>query len=162
MWKRLFGRNKEGGAELEVAIPKEAPMVVEWTEDGLPCVAVLNSALRGFEPKQAFSWHLSLIIDYEELMENGMPTMEENAIVDPFCERLDAEIKTGGNALLVIRETWNGTRRLVWRVNSPEVAHGYLQGLLEQGRYPRPFDYQMEQDSDWTQVKWYFERLGTP
>ena len=145
--------------EIRVILPEEEYGILEWTQDELPCVAVLNSALKNFEPKAIFSWHLSLIIDFEDLIENGMPSQEERDIVDPFCEKLDEEIKAGGNALFLIRETWNKTRRLVWRVYDPEIAHDHLQYILKNHRYPRQFDYHMKQDMQWEEAKWYFEQI---
>ncbi|WP_207389234.1 DUF695 domain-containing protein [Marinobacter halodurans] len=134
---------------------------MEWKEDGLPCIGMLNSALKDFQHKNIFGWHLSVIIDFEELIENGMPSEEERDIVDPFCDQLDEEIKAGGNALFLVRETWNKTRRLVWRVYDPEIAHQHLQYIADYHRYPRPFDWRMEQDLEWDQAAWYFEQLKT-
>ncbi|MEZ8382068.1 DUF695 domain-containing protein [Vibrio splendidus] len=163
MFKSLF-KNKEPALkenEIRAVIPDEEYGILEWKEEGLPCIGVLNSALKNFEPKKIFSWHLSLIIDYKELIDNGMPSQEERDIVDPFCDQLDEEIKAGGNALFLIRETWNGTRRMVWRVYDPEIANQHLQFLLEHHKYPREFDYHMEQDMEWEQAKWYFEQIKT-
>ena len=163
MFKSLF-KKKEPALkenEIRVVIPEEEYGILEWKEEGLPCIGVLNSALKNFEPKKIFSWHLSLIIDYRELIDNGMPSQEERDIVDPFCDQLDEEIKAGGNALFLIRETWNGTRRMVWRVYDPEIANQHLQFLLEHHKYPREFDYHMEQDMEWEQAKWYFEQIKT-
>lgn len=66
-----------------------------------------------------------MIIDFEEseVVENGMPSEYERTIVDPFCKKLDEEVKAGGNALFLVRETWNKTRRLVWMVYDPEIAN---------------------------------------
>ncbi|MEZ8048918.1 MULTISPECIES: DUF695 domain-containing protein [Vibrio] len=163
MLKNLF-KKKESALkenEIRVVIPEEEYGILEWKEEGLPCIGVLNSALKNFEPKKIFSWHLSLIIDYKELVDNGMPSQEERDIVDPFCDQLDEEIKAGGNALFLVRETWNGTRRMVWRVYDPEIANQHLQYLLEHYKYPREFDYHMEQDMEWEQAKWYFEQIKT-
>ena len=161
--KKLFGKKEEGLKENEVRVvlPEEEYAILEWEEENLPCVAVLNSALKDFEPKAVFSWHLSVIIDFDDLIENGMPSQEERDIVDPFCDTLDEEIKAGGNALFLVRETWNKTRRLVWRVYDPEIAHQHLQYIVDYHRHPRPFDWHMEQDSEWKQAKWYFEQIKT-
>jgi hypothetical protein len=78
-----------------------------------------------------------------------MPSQEETDIVDPFCAQLDEEIKAGGNALFLVRETWNKTRRLVWMVYDAEVAHQHLQYIIDNHRHPRPFVYRMEVDSEW-------------
>ena len=163
MLKKLFGKKepelKEN--EVRVVIPEEKFGILEWKEEDLPCIGVLNSALKDFEPKKIFSWHLSVIIDYEELIEKGMPSQEERDIVDPFCDKIDEEIKAGGNALFLIRETWNGTRRMVWRVYDPEIADAHLKYILEHHRYPRQFDYHMAQDIEWEQAEWYFNQIKT-
>ncbi|OOF14459.1 DUF695 domain-containing protein [Salinivibrio sp. PR919] len=164
MLNKLFGKKQERKLkenEVKVVLPEEEYGILEWKEDGLPCIAVLNSALKKFEPKAIFSWHLSLIIDFEDIVENGMPSVSEREIVDPFCDKLDEEIKAGGNALFLVRETWNETRRLVWRVYDPEIAHDHLQFILNHHRYPRPFDYHMEQDMEWKQAQWYFDQITT-
>lgn len=147
--------------EIGVVLPAERYCILEWQAEGLPCVAVLNTALKDFEPKKIFSWHLSLIIDFEDLLENGMPSQHERDIVDPFCDKLDEEIKAGGNAVFLVRETWNKTRRLVWRVYDPEIAQAHLQFIIEHKNHPRQFDYRMEQDLNWEQAKWYFEQIKT-
>ena len=88
-----------------------------------------------------------------------MPSEEERQIVEPFCDKLDEDIKSGGNALFFVRETWNKTRRLVWRVYDPEIAHAHLQHIIDNQKHPSPFDWHMEQDLEWKQAKWYFEQL---
>lgn len=91
--------------EVRIVLPEESYTLMEWKADDLPCIGVLNSALKDFEHKEIFGWHLSIIIDFNELIENGMPSEEEGRIVDPFCDKLDEEIKAGGNALFLARET---------------------------------------------------------
>jgi len=164
MLGKLFGRKmekplKEG--EVRVVLPEESYTLMEWKEDGLPCIGMLNSSLKDFQHRNIFGWHLSVIIDFEDLIENGMPSEEERKIIDPFCDQLDDEIKAGGNALFLIRETWNKTRRLVWRVYDPEIANQHLQYIVEHHRHPRPFDWHMEQDLEWEQAAWYFKQLET-
>ena len=122
---------------------------------------MVNTSLKDFEPKEVFGWHLSLIIDFEELIENGMPSEDERLIVDPFCDKLDEEIKAGGNALFLLRETWNKTRRLVWRVYDPEIADQHLKYILEYKQYPREFDYYMEQDLNWDNANWYLNEISS-
>jgi hypothetical protein len=122
---------------------------MEYKMDDLPCIAMVNSGLMGFEHVEIFRWLVSLIIDFEEIVDNGMPSQEETDIVDPFCAQLDEEIKAGGNALFLVRETWNKTRRPVWMVYDAEVAHQHLQYIIDNHRHPRPFVYRMEVDSEW-------------
>lgn len=132
---------------------------MEYKMDDLPCIAMVNSGLMDFEYGDVFRWHLSLIIDFEDIVDNGMPSQKERDIVDLFCNRLDEEIKAGGNALFLVRETWNKTRRLVWMVYDAEVAHQHLQYIIDNQRHPRPFDYRMEVDSEWKQSEFYFRAI---
>ncbi|MBX2868387.1 MAG: DUF695 domain-containing protein [Acidiferrobacterales bacterium] len=162
MLKKLFGRNKDNKLkenEVRVVLPEEKFGVLKWNENGLPCVAVLNTGLKNFEHKGVFSWHLTLTIQFKDLIDNGMPSQQERDVVDPFCDKLDIDSQAGGNALFLIRETWNESRTMIWRVYDPEVAHSHLQSILKQHQYPREFDYRMEQDQEWEQASWYFQQL---
>ncbi|HHF3180601.1 TPA: DUF695 domain-containing protein [Vibrio alginolyticus] len=116
MFGKIFGSNKDKALkenEVRIVLPEESYTLLEWKKDDLPCVGMLNSGLIGFEHLEIFGWHLSVIIDFDDLAEHGMPSEDEQAIVDPFCDQLDEEIKAGGNALFLVRETWNNTRRIV-------------------------------------------------
>ncbi|MAX53437.1 MAG: DUF695 domain-containing protein [Methylophaga sp.] len=165
MLGKLFGKKKEKLKENEVRIvlPEESYTLIEYKNDSLPCIAAINSSLLDFEHRDIFRWHLSVIIDFNEgeIIDNGMPSEEERKIVDPFCDKLDEEIKAGGNALFLVRETWNKTRRLVWMVYDPEIANQHLQYLIEHYQYPRQFDYRMEEDIEWKQPEWYFRAVRT-
>ena len=162
MLNKLLGKSKERKpreGEVRIVLPEESYALLEWRQDDLPCIGMLNAALKDFEHKSIFGWHLSVIIDFVDIIDNGMPSQEEREIVEPFCDQLDEEIKAGGNALFLIRETWNKTRRLVWRVYDPEIANQHLQYIMEYHKHPRPFDYKMEQDMDWKEADWYFRQL---
>lgn len=127
----------------------------------MPCVAAVNSDLLGFVHKNIFHWHLSVIIDFENIVDKGTPSEEEREIVDPFYDKLDEEIKAGGNALFPVRETWNKTRRLVWMVYDPEIANQHLQYIVDYHKHPRPFDYSMDEDMEWSQAEWYLNAVKT-
>lgn len=164
MLNKLFGKKKEEELkenEVRIVLPEESYTLIEYHKGDLPCIAMVNSGLIGFEHKEIFRWHLSVIIDFEEVIDKGMPSDEELKIVAPFCDQLDEEIKAGGNALFLVRETWNKTRRLVWMVYDPEIAHQHLQYIIEHHRHPRPFDYRMEKDIEWEQPEWYLRGIKT-
>lgn len=163
MLGKLFGKKKEEELhenEIRIVLPEESYTLIEYKEDNLPCIAMVNSGLLEFEHKETFPWHLSVIIDFEETIDKGMPSEHEREIVDPFCDKLDEDIKAGGNALFLVRETWNKTRRLVWMVYDPEIANQHLQYLIENHQHPRPFDYRMEEDIEWKQPEWYLSAIN--
>ncbi len=164
MLEKLFGKKNEKQLkenEVRVVLPEDSYTLIEYQQEDLPCVAMVNSGLLGFEHKAIFRWHLSVIIDFEDIIEKGMPSEEEREIVDPFCDQLEQEIKAGGNALFLVRETWNKTRRLAWMVYDPEIANQHLQYIIEHHRHPRPFDYRMEEDIEWKQPEWYLSAVET-
>ena len=148
-----------------IALPEERHTVMDLRKQEMPGVAVFNSALRAFEPREVFGWCLVITIELEDLIENGMPSVPEREVVDPFGERLDAAIKGNGdkpNALFFIRITWNGTRTLVYRVHDPEPTHALLQRMIDEGDYPRPFDYEMTQDEEWRQFATFLRPQRPP
>ena len=79
--------------EYQVLIPDESYDLINFNQDNLPGVAVLNSALRDFEPKEVFSWHCSIMLEFEKLIENGMPSQEERDVIDKFGDFLNEKIK---------------------------------------------------------------------
>ena len=145
--------------EYQVIIPDEEYQLLNFKTDNLPGIAVVNSALKKFEPRIVFNWHLSIIIDLEDLIENGMPSLPEQAIIDAYGDLLDGNIKGPDkekpNALFLARITWNKTRQLIWRVCDPKPAHDYLQEIILQNSSPRQFDYRMSQDNGWEFTKWH-------
>jgi hypothetical protein len=148
--------------EFKVIIPQENYTIVEFKQDNLPAVMVLNSSLIKFEPKEVFSWNLSIILEFNELGDNGMPIKNEVDLIEPFEKSLDDNLKGNKerpNALFLARITWNGTRQLLYRVNDPEITNIYLQGLINNKKYPREFDYRMESDEEWELNKWYLDTL---
>jgi len=147
--------------EHKVSIPEEKYSVIQFIQEDLPGVGIVNSALVDFKPKEVFAWHLSVMIEFEDLVEKGMPSHSEREIVDPFGEQLDNIIKgsdpTKPNALFLARLTWNGTRELIWRVYDPEVINTDLQLVIESGSAPREFDYRMEEDEEWILAQWHLK-----
>lgn len=147
--------------EFKVFIPKENYQIINFEKEGLPASGTINISLKGFEPKEIFSWHCSLILDFEGFMENGMPTKEQVLIADKFEDFLDDKIKGTNkekpNALFLGRVTWNKTRQLLWRVYDPDLVNQFLKNTIEDNKYPLNFDYNISFDEEWTYAKWYLE-----
>ena len=144
--------------EYRVVFPKEKHVLVDFRQDDLPGLAMVNSSLVDFEHKLVFQWHVSLLIDFEELVDNEMPSREERAVVDPFGDELDVVFRgdpTKPNALFLARVTWSGTRQLLYRAYDPEPVRAHLQNLIESGEAPRAFDYRIEIDPEWGLAAWY-------
>ncbi len=125
----------------------------------MPGIAVVNEALRAFEPKVVFAWHLSIMLQFEDLVLNGMPSRSERELVDSWGELVDTVVKGEDpekpNAIFLARITWNATRELIYRVYDPEAVNQYLANVIDSKSYPRNFDYRMEHDANWDLAKWH-------
>lgn len=145
--------------EFRVIIPDEKYTVIEFLQEDFPGVALINRALRTFEPKVVFGWHFSLMIDFEDIIENGMPSQQERNVLDEFEERFSSLLKGTDlekpNALFLARITWNKTRELIWRIYEPEAANKLLETIIEQNQFSRTFDYRLEYDKDWKLAEWH-------
>ena len=145
--------------DFKVIIPDEFYSLLNFKQDDLPGVAVVNTALKEFEPKIVFAWHLSIMIDLEDLIDNGMPSKSEVEVIDNYGDYLDNEIKGKNkekpNALFLARITWNKTRELIWRVYDPEISNIFLQEIIAANSSPRQFDYRIDPDDNWELAKWH-------
>ena len=144
--------------QYRVVIPEAKYRIIEFVQEGVPGVGFINISLRDFEPKAVFVWHLSVMIDLEDLIENGMPSKKEREVIDEFESRLDLLLKgphaDKPNALFLSRITWNETRELMWRIYNPEVANQILQTIIDENQSPRQFDYRMDCDEKWKLAEW--------
>lgn len=145
--------------EFKVLIPKDEYAVYTFKDkEGMPAVAMVNIGLRGFEQKEVFGWYCSMIIDFEELAENGMPTSAESTLVFDWMEEVHVGLMGDvdhPNALFVGRMSHQATVHAVWQVNNPEQAHKYMQGLVDEKKYPRRFEFLIESDEEWKNADFY-------
>ncbi|MEN5197523.1 DUF695 domain-containing protein [Sphingobacterium faecium] len=145
--------------DYKVLIPDESYSLLNFKQDDLPGVAVVNTALREFEPKIVFAWQLSIMIDLDDLINNGMPSKSEVEVIDNYGDYLDNEIKGPDkdkpNALFLARITWNKTRELIWLVYDPEISNSFLQEIITANSSPRQFDYRIDPDDNWELAKWH-------
>ncbi|MBZ9731321.1 DUF695 domain-containing protein [Salegentibacter sp. JZCK2] len=147
--------------ENKVVIPKEHYQIINFKKEDLPAIGVINISLINFEPKEVFSWHCSLILNFDDLIENGMPTKEQVLKADKFEDFLDDKIKGKNkekpNALFLGRITWNATRQLLWRIYDPDPVSQFLKNIIHNEEYPLEFDYNISFDEEWEYPKWYLE-----
>ena len=79
--------------EFKVLIPEEDYSILNFRQEDLPGVAVVNISLRDFEPKEVFAWHLSIMVELNDLGENGMPTKSKVHAIENYGDFLDDRIK---------------------------------------------------------------------
>lgn len=147
-------------SDFKVTIPRENYSLLEFNHEGLPGIAVVNTSLKKFKSKEIFPWHLSLTIDLKDLIENGMPSKKEVAIIDSYGDFLDEKIKgkiEKPNALFMARVTWNKTRELVWRVYDAKTVDDFLKNIVSENTAPREFEYSIQPDENWDLTEWYIK-----
>ncbi len=146
----------------KVIVPDELHQVLEFIQEDAPGVAVINASLKTFQPQEVFGWHLSIMIDLKDVVENGMPSESEQKSFKIFEAFLGENIRGRDaerpNALFLARTTWNHTRELVWRVYEPEVCNWFLENLIADDSVPQSFDYKMEYDKEWKLAEWYLNQ----
>lgn len=130
-------------------IPKPHYTLITTSRGNDPAVVVVNSALRTFGDRDAFPWHLKLIITCKLVGANGMPTSAEVEVLDQLEEGIFAALQDGDNVVFLARITCRGTRELLYRVHDPEPANEALQRLISCNSQSREWEYRMEQDLGW-------------
>lgn len=114
-----------------------------------PAVVVVNSALRTFDDRQAFPWHLKVSIDCKFLGANGMPTRKESEALERLEDDIFSLLQAEQNVIFLARITCRGERVLLYRVHDPESANEALRQLASAPSQLREWDYRMEHDPSW-------------
>jgi len=138
-----------------INIPEEEYTLIEFRQRDLPGFGTVNTALKAFEPKATFPWHLSLLMQCVDLAENRLPSPAEQQCLYTFEDKLHQLIERNGNAAFLARVTHDARRELIWRVRDPEIANSILQKILQTKDHPRAIDYCMEDDPQWEKASWY-------
>ena len=145
--------------EFRVLIPEEEYQIFEFRQENLPGIGVLNLSLKEFEPKEVFSWHCSIMINFENFIENGMPTNNDVLAAVKFEDFLSENIKGADkekpNALFLARITWNETRELIWRVYNAKIVNEFLEKIIAEKNHPFQFDYRIDDDEEWKLAEWH-------
>ena len=149
--------------EVRIDIPEPSFTLFDATREGMPEVIVVNEALLRFEHQQIFPWYLRVTMQCEELIENGMPSPEESALLFEIGDEIEENVQGkrtehgATNALFLARSTWNAVRELRFLVHDPEIAHACLQDLLAGREWRRQWEYEMVEDPDWERAGYVFQ-----
>jgi len=136
-------------------IPTEVHTLLEFRQRDRLGFAIVNTALREFKQKAAFSWHLSVLICCDDLVEDRLPSAEEQEVLYEFEDKLASSMTADGNALFLARVTHDALREIIWRVHEPDAPNSVLKEILASKNYPREFDYRIENDPEWRKTEWY-------
>jgi hypothetical protein len=148
---------------VSIVVPEPHYTLFDTTRSGLPAIVVVNEALLAFPYNDVFSWHLCVSLEAQELIQNGMPSPAESALLFEIGDEIEEAVLSGrtedngANALFLARSTWNEARELLFQVHDPEVAHEALQKLLNSRQWARGWEYRMEQDLEWSKAAVVFQ-----
>ena len=146
----LFRRSP---AASPTTLPKESYIGLQLERDGTPDVWLVNQALIGFADTARFPWNLSMIVEMEETLENGMPTSAEQRVLGEMGQQLADSLKANDNGLFVASGSWQGVRHLYYQIRDPEIAQQFLQGFVASPVAVRAMEYRMESDPTWSHVE---------
>ncbi len=144
----------------KVTIPTEVHTLLEFRQRNLPGFATVNAALAQFPSRVAFPWHLSVLVCCEDLVDDRLPSADEQKMLYQFEDQLAPLITANGNALFLARATHDARREIIWRVHNPEAPNSALRKILANKSYPREFDYRIDSDPDWLKAEWYLVKRG--
>lgn len=148
---------------LTIEVPDQRDVLLEATRQDLPEILIVNEALLGFAHRDIFEWHLSIVLEAADLIENGMPAPAESELLFRIGDEIEALVLAGrteqgaANALFLARSTWNGVRELGYYVHDPEIAHQALQTLMTSREWERQWDYRMKSDPDWEEASFILQ-----
>lgn len=135
--------------DTERKIPPPHYTLIETSRGSDSAIVVVNSALRRFDGRELFPWHLSVSITCQFLGQNGMPTSEEGQALYQVEDELSKILVVEDNAIFLARVTCRGKRELAYRVHDPELANHALQQLVSAPSSLREWEYHMEHDENW-------------
>ena len=137
----------------ECKIPPPQYTLIETSRGDDPAIVVVNSALRMFDQRQRFAWHLSVTVTCKNLGQGGMPTSEEGLVLYQLEDLISESLLKGDNAVFLARVTCRGHRELAYRVGDPEIANTALQRLVSAPFALREWEYRLEYDEPWELAK---------
>ncbi|QNA88953.1 DUF695 domain-containing protein [Massilia sp. Dwa41.01b] len=153
----------EAGADITIDIPEPREVLVHATRSGLPEIIVINKALLAFPHTEVFCWHLVVTLDAVDLIDSGMPSPADSALLFEIGDEIDAALHAARtnndapNVLFLARSTWNGQRELIYYVHDPELAHAALQSLIDSRAWEREWSFRMEGDAAWEKAGHVFQ-----
>ena len=143
-------------SQITIEYPEPLYSIFKTSRGDLPAIVVVNATLREFAHRDIFPWHLSVIIEPQELAERGMLTNEECTVVDAVGDEIEAAITGNRNGLFLARETSKGERELSFRVHDPGIADNSLRQIIARGSQKREWEFLMKEDAGWTLAEPFF------
>lgn len=131
--------------------------IVQGERDGHPLFAMIDSSSHDNKFKTRFPWFLSISIPLTNPTKDGLTTDSEASALNDWEDSLEKEFAGACRFAYVGRVTWNGTRELLYYVDTPDCVVSKLRKFAND--HPaRDFNTRCERDERWGKVSVY---LGT-
>ncbi len=134
---------------ITIEYPKPLYVSLTTSLSGLPVVMVANGSLRNFAQRDLFPYQLEITIKAKDIVEQGMPSKTEQVVLNRVGDEIDTLLLHDYSALFLARYTWNGVRRLLYRVNDAQATNQRLQDAVKRNKPAREWEYTMAADADW-------------
>ncbi|WP_235582303.1 DUF695 domain-containing protein [Rhizobacter sp. Root1221] len=146
-----------------MVVPEAHFTVFRTSRSGLPEVVSVNDALLSFRDIRIFRWHLCVTIAAVDVAENRLPSKDEMDVLYMIGDEIE-DVVLGGrtehdsnNAVILATSAWDATREVLFQVYDPEIAHAALQKLLHGKLWPRKWNYEMDDDPEWSNAAFLFK-----
>ncbi|MGE9295350.1 MAG: DUF695 domain-containing protein [Puniceicoccales bacterium] len=128
----------------------------EGVIDGLPTEMIVNTALKGYDKRGDFPFHVWVAVGYRGTEETaGLPTPKETRSLEALEDTLLAAIRKAGEGHYIGQSSWNGTREFNFYVDDPELTDERLEALATPQK--RPIHYEICEDPTWQRVEFFFD-----
>lgn len=156
-----FNTERENVTRQTFIAPEPAYTLVQRQDEDAQVYAAVNTPLAKLqkEQRQLFGWQFSLIMNLDTEDDNGMTLETEEKEIEPFCLKLDSDLRADGNALPLARITWKKTRELLFRVYDPVIADNIVKAIIDSEDHPRPFSYSIDPDEKWEMAEDYLNQF---
>jgi len=132
--------------------------IVQTYKDGHVLFATIDTSLGGRKDKASLPWLLSISTRLNNPTKDGLTTDDEATALNGWEDALEKEFSGVCRFAYFGRVTWNGTRELLYYVDTPDAIVAKLNKLGgDPGR--KAFSVRSERDEQWKKVSFY---LGLP
>ena len=137
---------------------KDGPWIIaEGKENEKPILYRVRMSIPSNVEVSEYPYLMSILWEYDQENESGMPTSKQNEQQLSFDDALDA-IDNAGAGILMIVVTGNGRREWIWYVNDKTQWSQQLHKALE-GHAVYPIDIEQSEDGNWETYRTFKDNL---
>lgn len=119
--------------------------------DGSPLFGSFDAKYKNFGDKQSFPWVLEIVIRAADVSDDGLPTVEENVVLNDFEDSI-VEMLSQSTAILFFGHiTGAGARLAYCYLASPNPAYDILTKFCA-GKPMRELRFEIDRDPEWLRI----------